>query len=157
MGRENTLGFKICFENIDLALAENIARDRKNIIIFMCVNDISQTMLGEKLGYNRSTVSKNLNTNINTASSFKERFCEVFGFNNVELNYDPVVFYYLCCERRNELIQSGVQCAPLYNADYLMQYKFTKKASKEMADKMLAKIQFIIRNRVSLKKLYNII
>ena len=139
MGRENTLCFKICFENIDLALAENIARDRKNIIIFMCVNDISQTILGEKLGYNRSTVSKNLNTNINTASSFKERFCNVFGFNNVELNYDPVVFYYLCCERRrNELIQSGIQCAPLYNADYLMQYKFTKKASKEMVDRMLA-------------------
>ena len=139
MGRENTLGFKICFENVDLALAENIARDRKNIIIFMCVNDISQTILGEKLGYNRSTVSKNLNTNINTASSFKERFCEVFGFNNVELNYDPIVFYYICCERRrNELIHSGLQCAPLYNADYLMQYKFTKKASKEMVDRMLA-------------------
>ena len=53
----------------------------------MCVNDINQTTLGEKLGFNRSTVSKNLNTNINTSSSFKERFCEVFGFNNAELNY----------------------------------------------------------------------
>ena len=105
MGRENGLGYKICFENIDLALDDNISRDRKNIVIFMCVNDINQTMLGEKLGFNRSTVSKNINTNINTSSSFKERFCEVFGFNNVELNYDPIVFYYICCERkRNELI-----------------------------------------------------
>lgn len=87
MGRENGLGYKICFENIDLALDDNISRDRKNIVIFMCVNDINQTTLGEKLGFNRSTVSKNLNTNINTSSSFKERFCEVFGFNNAELNY----------------------------------------------------------------------
>ena len=74
-------------ENIYLALVDNISRDRKNIVIFMCVNDINQTTLGEKLGFNRSTVSKNLNTNINTSSSFKERFCEVFGFNNAELNY----------------------------------------------------------------------
>jgi hypothetical protein len=158
MGRENTLGFKICFENIDLALAENIARDRKNIIIFMCVNDISQTALGEKLGCNRSTVSKNLNTNINTSSSFKERFCKVFGFNNVELNYDPIVFYYICCERRrNELIQSGLHCAPLYNADYLMQYKFTKKASKEMADKMLADYNNRENSTTLIKKSVNVL
>ena len=71
MGRGNGLGYKICFENIDLVLDDNITRDRKNIVIFMCVNDINQTTLGEKLGFNRSTVSKNINTNINTSSLFK--------------------------------------------------------------------------------------
>lgn len=138
MGRENGLGYKICFENIDLALDDNISRDRKNIVIFMCVNDINQTMLGEKLGFNRSTISKNLNTNINTSISFKERFCEVFGFNIAELNYDPIVFYYICCERkRNELIKTGLSCGPLYNVEYLEEYKFTKKASEEMIRSMM--------------------
>ncbi len=153
MGRENGLGYKICFENIDLALEDNISRDRKNILIFMCVNDINQTTLGEKLGFNRSTVSKNLNTNINTSSSFKERFCEVFGFNNAELNYDPIVFYYICCERKREgLIKTGTSCGPLYNIEYLEEYKFTKKASEEMIRSMmddlhkLKKVKEDIRN-----------
>ena len=104
----------------------------------MCVNDINQTTLGEKLGFNRSTISKNLSTNINTSSSFKECFCEVFGFNNAELNYDPIVFYYICCERkREELIKTGLSYGPLYNAEFLEEYKFTKKASEEMIRSMM--------------------
>ena len=157
MGRENGLGYKICFENIDLALDDNISRDRKNIVIFMCVNDINQTILGEKLGFNRSTVSKNLNTNINTSSSFKERFCEVFGFNNVELNYDPIVFYYICCERkRNELIKKGLSCGPLYNVEHLEEYKFTKKASEEMIRSMMDDLHKFRKVKEDIKSLETI-
>lgn len=154
MGRENGLGYKICFENIDLALEYNISRDRKNIVIFMCVNDINQTTLGEKLGFNRSTVSKNINTNINTSSSFKERFCEVFGFNNAELNYDPIVFYYICCERkREELIKKGLSCGPLYNVEYLEEYKFTKKASEEMIRSMMDDLRKLKKVKEDIKNL----
>ncbi len=157
MGRENGLGYKICFENIDLALEDNISRDRKNIVIFMCVNDINQTTLGEKLGFNRSTVSKNLNTNINTSSSFKERFCEVFGFNNAELNYDPIVFYYICCERkREELIKKGLSCGPLYNVEHLEKYKFTKKASEEMIRSMMDDLHKFRKVKEDIKSLETI-
>ena len=62
----------------------------------MCINDMSQTLLSEKLGYNRSTISRNLNTNLNTGNTFKKRFCEVFGFDKAELNYNPIIFYYIC-------------------------------------------------------------
>lgn len=72
MDYENRLDFRICFENVDQALEVALATNRKNVIIFMCINNISRSHLADALGYQRPAISKNLISNPNS-----ERKCNI--------------------------------------------------------------------------------
>lgn len=121
MDYENRLDFRICFENVDQALEVALATNRKNVIIFMCINNISHSQLADALGYQRPSISKNLISNPNMAPKFINKFCDTFNFSKEDLKLNPVIFYYKCCElKRQQIINdTGKDEGVLYSYDYL--------------------------------------
>ena len=134
MDYENRLDFRICFENVDQALEVALATNRKNVIIFMCINNVSRSQLAEALGYQRPSISKNLISNPNMSPEFIDKFCDTFNFSKEDLKLNPIIFYYKCCElKRQQIINdTGKDEGVLYSYDYLNRYGFMKYASKEM-------------------------
>ncbi len=124
MDYENRLDFRICFENVDQALEVALATNRKNVIIFMCINNVSRSQLAEALGYQCPSISKNLISNPNMSPEFIDKFCNTFNFSKEDLKLNLIIFYYKCCElKRQQIINdTGKDEGVLYSYDYLNRY-----------------------------------